>query len=256
MRTWNAHYRDEFHDEDIVIINEEADKYDNLTFTIDGITFQSGDISSFELKDPSQAEQARSRFHLVKWGGHMAEINHTSPYTYSLQRYSLDVQIPLRVIRTTDGSETEGILHIGYRLLPHDMETSQVRAYCDDQRVWWDDQVVTDFRLTVDGEEFSVPCEDLWFDTNLQELCRMIEPRYQLRCCYTCQWSDYSPYGSDDFGTMLCYRAHKDVYLRVNDKRDYFEHLEALPCEQRQETFHCTDFAPRTQCEGYRGLLK
>ena len=84
----------------------------------------------------------------------------------------------------------------------------------------------------------------------------MIEPRYQLRCCYTCQWSDYSPYGSDDFGTMLCFRAHKDVYLRVNDKHDYLEHLEALPCEQRQETFHCTDFAPRTQCEGYRGLLK
>ena len=31
MRYWKAHYRDESHDEDILIANEEADKYDNLT---------------------------------------------------------------------------------------------------------------------------------------------------------------------------------------------------------------------------------
>ena len=49
MRYWKAHYRDEFHDEDILIANEEADKYDNLSFTIDGVTFQGGDISGCEL---------------------------------------------------------------------------------------------------------------------------------------------------------------------------------------------------------------
>lgn len=177
MRQWKAHYRDEFHDEDIVIWNEEADKYDNLTFTIDGITFQGSDISSFELKDPAQLEQARGRFRLLKWGGHMAQINHTSPYVYSLQRYALDVQIPVCVIRTGDGSEADGILHVGCRYVSHDMEKLQIRVYCDDQQVWWDDQIVTDFRLSVDGEEFSVPCETLWFEPNLQELCRLIAPR-------------------------------------------------------------------------------
>lgn len=256
MTHWKAHYRDDFHDEDIVIVNEEADKFDNLTFTIDGITFQGGDISNFELKDPAQAEQAQNRFRPLKWGGHMTEINHTSPYTYSLQRYALDVQIPLRVRRTADGSDIEGILHVGYRYVPHDMTKTQVRTYCDDQRVWSDDQEVTDFRLTVEGEEFSVPCKSLWFESNLQELCRLIGPKYQLRCCYTCQWSDYSPYGSDDFGTMLCYRAHKVEYQKVNDKGDYFEHLESLPCEQRQETYLCSDFAPRDQCGGYRGYVE
>ena len=34
MKYWKAHYKDESHDEDILIANEEADKYDNLTFTI------------------------------------------------------------------------------------------------------------------------------------------------------------------------------------------------------------------------------
>jgi hypothetical protein len=111
-------------------------------------------------------------------------------------------------------------------------------------------------RRAHDSEEFSVSCESLWFEGNLQELCRLMEQIYELRCCFTCQWSDYSPYGSDDFGTMLCYRAHKAEYLKVNDKDDYLERLSGLTCEQRQETYICPDFVPRDQCEGYRGYVK
>lgn len=256
MRQWKAHYKDEFHDEDIVIINEEGDKFDNLTFTIDGISFQGGDISTFELKDPAQAEQTRERFCLLKWGGYMPEIDFTSPYTYALQRYALDLQIPIRVMRTADGSEAEGILYIGYRLEPHDMAKTQVRYYCDDRRVWLDGQLVTDFRFAVDGVEYALSCDSLWMEEALTELVRLLRPKYALRCCFTCQWSDYSPYGSDDFGTMLCYRANKAEYLRVNGKDEYFEYLEALPCQQRQETYHCSDYAPRDQCGGYRGYVE
>lgn len=256
MKYWKAHYKDEFHDEDILIANEEADKIRNLTFTVDGITFWGGDISNFDLKDRAQNETAQQRFSLLKWGGTMSEINHTSPYVYTLQRYALNIQIPIQVVRTADGSGVEGVLHVGYRYVPHDMEKIQIRWHCDDQRVWADDLEVTDFCLCVDGEEFSVSCEDLWFESNLQELIRMMAPQYRLKCCFTCQWSDYSPYGADDFGTMLCYRAHKEEYLRVNTKNDYFEHLEELPVEQRQETYICPDFAVRDQCEGYRGFVE
>ena len=55
---------------------------------------------------------------------------------------------------------------------------------------------------------------------------------------------------------MLCYRANQEEYLRVNTKNDYFEHLEELPNEQRQETYVCPDFAVRDQCEGYRGFVE
>ena len=256
MKHWKAHYKDEFHDEDILIANEEADKIHNLTFTIDGVTFQGGDISGFELKDRAQAKRAQQRFSLLKWGGTMSAINPTSPYVYTLQRYALNIQIPIQVVRTADGSGVEGVLHVGYRYVSHDMEKFQIRWSCDDQRVWADDLEVTDFRLCVDGEEFSVSCKNLWFERNLQELIRLMAPKYRLKCGFTCQWSDYSPYGSDDFGTMLCYRAHKEEYLRVNSKNDYFEHLEELPNEQRQETYVCPDFAVRDQCEGYRGFVE
>jgi hypothetical protein len=227
-----------------------------LTFTIDGVTFQGGDISIFELKDQSQVGKAQERFSLIKWGGTMSMFNHTTPYVYALQRYALNIQIPIQVVRTADGSGVEGVLHVGYRDVPHDMEKVQSRFYCDDRRVWPDDLEVTDFRLCVDGEEFSVSCKNLWFERNLQELIRLMAPEYRLKCCFTCQWSDYSPYGSDDFGTMLCYRAHKEEYLRVNEKADYFAYLEGLPVEQRQETYVCPDFTVRDQCEGYRGFVE
>lgn len=256
MTQWNAHYRDETHDLDIVIENEEADKFDNLSFTIDGITFIGGDISSFVLKDPTQYALAKDRFRLLKSGGKMTWIDHVFPYVYDLQRYALDIEIPVQVERTCDGSLTQGILHVGYRYVPHDMERFQSRFYCDDHRVWRDDLEVTCFRFTVDGEDYPILCDSLWFDDNLLDLCYDLEPKYQLRCCYTCQWSDYSPYGADDFGTMLCYRAHREEYLKVSTKDDYFAQLEGLPCEQRQETFLCPKFSPRTQCEGYRGFVK
>lgn len=255
MTQWNAHYRDETHDLDIVITNEEADKFDNLSFTIDGVTFIGGDISSFELKDPTQYELAQARFRLLKWGGKFPGIDHFSPYTYSLQRYSMTIDIPVWADRTCDGSLTRGVLHVGYRYVPHDMERIQSRFYCDDQRVWVDDLEVTCFRFTVDGNEYPILCDSLWFDENLSDLCSALPPDYRLRCCYTCQWSDYSPYGSDDFGTMLCYKAHQEEYLNVNSKNGYFEFLEPLTPEQRQETYLCPDFAPRDQCRGYRGYV-
>ena len=256
MRYWKAHYKDEFHDEDIIIVNEEADKHGNLSFTIDGITFQSGDIGNFKLKDLSQAEKAQEHFRLIKLGGAMSMVNMTFPYVYSLQRYALNIEIPIQVVRTADSSEVEGILHVGYRYVPHEWLKAQSRYYCDDHRVWVDDLEVTDFRFCVDGEEFSVFYEDLWFGENLKELVYILAPEYRLRCCFTCQWSDYSPYGADDFGTMLCYRAHKAEYLKVNDEYDYLEYVYGLPCEQRQETYVCPDYALRDQCGGYRGFVE
>lgn len=34
---------------------------------------------------------------------------------------------------------------------------------------------------------------------------------YYIKCCFTCQYSDYSPYGSDDYGLMLRFCRHKII---------------------------------------------
>ncbi len=74
-------------------------------------------------------------------------------------------------------------------------------------------------------------------------------------CCLTCQYSDYSPYGNDGFGYMLCYKNHKNEYLKVNDKDSFFEYVEDLDFEFEYETNLCKEFAPRILCEGYRGYV-
>ena len=65
----------------------------------------------------------------------------------------------------------------------------------------------------------------------------------------------YAPRGNDGFGYMLCYRNHRDEYLKVNDKDSFFEYVADLDFEFEYETNLCKEFAPRILCEGYRGYI-
>ena len=109
--------------------------------------------------------------------------------------------------------------------------------------------------MTVDGHIYKADRPTTYFEQALLQICKKCGREYLLRCCFTCQYSDYSPYGCDDFGSMLCYREHKAVYLTVNDKAGYFDRLEGLDCEIEQETSVCGEFEERTRCEGYRGMV-
>lgn len=75
-----------------------------------------------------------------------------------------------------------------------------------------------------------------YFEQALLQVCEKCDGDYLPKCCFTCQYADYSPYGCDDFGSMLCYRKHKEIYLTVNDKEGFFDRLEGLDFEVQQET--------------------
>ena len=248
---WNAHYKDAQHDMDIQITNNEQEK-NPLSFTIDGIPFAGSNLCDFELADPGLYDLAKEKFSLMKWGGYS---KHHQEYTYDLQRYSLDIDIPVTVVRNCDNEIIQGILRVGYRFVKHDMKKNQCIIMCDDTRVYRDDLEIYNFALLVDGRTFEGRAKSSYFDTELPELCRCIHPDYKLKCCYTCQWSDYSPYGNDDFGSMLCYRDHKAEYLKVNNKDGWFKHLEMLPFIMKQETSVCVDYEERVHCHGYRGFV-
>ncbi len=83
-----------------------------------------------------------------------------------------------------------------------------------------------------------------------------MKDEYRIISCFTCQYADYSPYGNDDFGTMLCFRRHKSDCLKVNGKGDYFEFLEGKDCDARQETYLCREYEFRNKSGGYRGFVK
>ena len=253
MKIWKAHYKDKNHDAFIEIKNTEGDyNSDPLSFTLDGITFKGATIADFQIS-ADDAEKASDRFCIMKAGG-FSSGGSVVPYWYTLQRYSLDVEIPVTVVRRSDNIDLQGSIRVSFEYTEHDLSKTQCQYYCNDERVYHDDVTVNEFSLQIDGKKFESSKKTLYFESALMDLQRQISPEYYLKCCFTCQYSDYSPYGCDDYGCMLCYRKQKDSYLRVNSKDEYFEYL-TDDYEIRQETFLCGEFEPRIKCEGYRGYV-
>ena len=253
---YRVRYRDAGHDcqADICVTKSHGYGYD-LRLTLGGYTFVGSNLCDFELEDPSQAEAAAREFCLMKWGGYVAYGDRIMPYAYALQRYSMEVEIPVEAERRDNGERIAGMIRFAYRMEACDSSRARSRCYCDDREIYLDDTICTEFSLAVDGHIYKADRPTTYFEQALSQICRKCGREYLLRCCFTCQYSDYSPYGCDDFGSMLCYREYKEVYLTVNDKAGYFDRLEGLDCEIEQETGVCGEFEERTRCEGYRGMV-
>lgn len=257
MQRWKAHYKDILHDTDIEILNTEGDySTDPLSFTLDGITFQGTGLGDFRLADPERQKEAGRKFALLKWGGHHSKYHVTSPYRYDLQRYALEAEIPVSVFRKRDGQTVGGRILLAFRYERPDMSKSHSIVLCDDERVYRDEAVVSEFSLYVDGKCYKSRKMTLWFEEALKDISAQMKDSYYMKCCFTCQYSDYSPYGSDDYGIMLCYCRHKDACLKVNGKDDFFAFLEGKDFDGRQETYLCSRYSPRDRAAGYRGFVE
>lgn len=253
MQIWKAHYKDSLHDTMIDILNTEEDsRTEPLSFIIDGVKFQ----GRSPVTDDTQYDVAKDRFCILKSGGYSIG-NFEIPYYYQLQRYALDTEIPVKVVRKRDNCEIQGMIHISFEYVEPDMEEYRPCKYCDDVKVYSDDMNVYDFTLHVDGVGYSSTKKRLDFESALDDICKQMAQDYYMKCCFTCQYSDYSPYGSNNFGDMQCYCRHKEEYLKVNNKVDYFEYLEDKDCDydERQETYLCKEYDLRNKCSGYRGFV-
>ena len=254
MQYWKAHYRDALHDTAVEIINTEEDyNTEPLSFTLDNITFCGTSLNDFHLKDEVQYGEASKKFSLLKWGGHDSKF--TSPYLYDLQRYELEVEIPINVFRKRDGCIIAGVLFLSFKYIEPDMSKLHSSRWCDGIRVYCDDVIVQEFSLSVDGMSYKSSEKTLWFEAALKDICKQIKDGYYIKCCFTCQYSDYSPYGSDDYGLMLCFCRHKSDCLKVNSKDDFFTFLEGKDYDGRQETYLCEHYCLRNKASGYRGFV-
>ncbi|MDE6035825.1 MAG: hypothetical protein K2G36_07960 [Ruminococcus sp.] len=240
MQIWKAHYKDEFHDTDIEIFNDGKE----ISFTLDGVRFSSStSISEFEYINKEKSSEVENRFNIIKMGKY-------DTY-YELQRYALDIEIPVKVIRKTDTAEITGVIDISFQLVEPDTNKPQGIFMYDD----YDDTIVKDFSLCVDGKRYSSEKNTLDFETALSDICRKIKSDYYIKSCFTCQYSEYSPYGNCEFGTMMCYRECKKNCLKINSKADYFKYLGDEDFTHRQETFLCSEYDLRNKCGGYRGFV-
>ncbi|MBR4224139.1 MAG: hypothetical protein IKR73_04960 [Oscillospiraceae bacterium] len=228
---------------------------DPLSFTIDGVTFKGTSLTDLQPADDTDLAKACERFCILKEGGFtIGKDDDPVPYWYTLQRYAMVVDIPITVVRKRDKSEAPAMLHISFEYKEHDPERIQGLCYCDDERVYQDDIYVYAFDLSVDGKVYSGETMTLCFESALMDISRKISADYYLKCCFTCQYSDYSPYGNDDFGIMQCFLRQKENYLKVNSKIAYFTYL-TDDWDSKQETQLCDKFEPRIRCDGYRGYV-
>ena len=51
------------------------------------------------------------------------------PYWYQLERYFLDIEIPVKAIRKLDNMELQAVIHISFGYYEHDNENNQARRY-------------------------------------------------------------------------------------------------------------------------------
>ena len=94
--------------------------------------------------------------------------------------------------------------------------------------------------------------KDLWFEENMLSIQKQLDVDEYMKCCFNCQYADYSYGGSDMFGTMFCFRNIKEKYLKVISKDDYVKIFEEYEM-QMQETHFCSEFERRFEGVGYRG---
>ena len=89
------------------------------------------------------------------------------------------------------------------------------------------------------------------FEGELIGIQRQLPAGVYMKTCINCAYSDYSPYGQQTFGDMMCFRNMKAQYSRVASKHDFLQL--GPPKEDVQETYVCPEFERRQPGTGYRG---
>ena len=214
-QTYKASYCDKNGREEILIHNDGQ----VLTTIIRGIEFSYDDIFYMRLKEPQIARQ------------------HPSFHTFTVDdedlcSFTLDYEMPILVVHN---SQTQNAtLHVHLKMGAPDRG--------------WSGQI--QLRLSWGENSFETHLINDDMETALLDLESVLPQNIYLKCCFFCNFSDYSPYGKGAYGGMHCHRNNKQQYLAVQTKRDYFD----LPIpEAVQETYLCPEFEKRKKGTGYRG---
>lgn len=192
---------------------------ETLTITLDGIVF-SGD--TFIFFQPATNLPLPGRFTLGQLG--------------QLTDYTLSCRIPIPTWK-------EGMPVQAFLLL--DVDYQEDVALASRSSPYFHFRFETDNEITEIGKLQE-------FEGVFDVLKEKLPGNIVIKTCYTCQYSDYSVYGSDIFGDMLCFRNVKDTYTKVRGKDEYMGMMDNFE-RMVQETYLCEDFAPRIKGTGYRG---
>ena len=217
-QTYPATFRDHFGGEETVIVNDAA----TLRMTVRGVPFVSKDT--------------------VWWKPDGVTLPEDVPFAFSqhgeLCACEFAFTQPLSLI---DG-EGEAV---------GDLETF-IRLGVPAERGWLSETFVQ-LTLHYKGETYkgNEGYEDD-LEEELLDIIRQLPLSVKLHCCFTCAYSDYSPYGHQYFGGLACFRDNKAGYLQAKTKMAVLR-VWNTNSGMVQETYQCDQYAPRVRGTGYRG---
>jgi hypothetical protein len=199
------------------IKTEMTNNGSELRIKLDGIEFLSTNLGDFKTIN---TDKQNKRFDFDKYG--------------TLTNYSLFVQFPIRIeindcekITTLDCKLKSTISSIGVN------------------------QTISDSKIQIANKIIEIGSFDL-FESAFDRLNQKINSNIKLKCCSNCLYADYSVFGQDFWGTMLCFKNIKNEYLKVKHKGDYMNIMDNYT-QQVQETHYCNEFEKRIDGTGYRG---
>lgn len=229
MITYECVFSDVRHDFDGEILNtfRQDEPLWRLELTVDGITFTGRAFDDFAADAETYSEQDLEDFTVS------LRVNESDEREeHLLEDYDLLVRIPVTLI---SAGQTESSAFLSF-----DLETggtSRFRVELDDDRA------------------FQSTSAEFFFETQMLSLVEAFQGAFAFKTCFGCVYGDYSPYGADAFGSMLCFRACKSEFRKAATKDDFIALADkALPA---QETYLCDAFEPRgDQAIGYRGRAR
>lgn len=265
MIKYKGHFKNQSYDTDIDVYNS-GKGFDCLTFEIDGYRFKGG-FFDLELDAPEKYDVSALPFDILKYGGSTIKrqdgTEYKTAYSYALQRYEFEVHIPIKVVRFSDRVNMEAYIALKYISGKRsDGGTAEnITVVCDGNEVSMDICMVMEFSLHI-GEEIYYGKEVADFETALLGINSQLGGKYDMQCCFTCQFSEYSPYGNSEFGSMLCFGRHKYRYIELNEQKKLYNCLcdldDSFAAETEQgiqEVGLCEKYEPRIVYGGYRGFV-
>lgn len=197
-------YTDQFGKEETAFVSDGV----SLTISIRGVRFE-GHFWELRLID-ADSELIRQQFELID--GLDVEGNPTQ----ILANFSLWVKIPIKVV-TLDGEELDALVEVDKR--------AQTQLY---------------FLIGGRGAKFK--------RNNFEQgLSKEFTKPFQIqhvKCCLNCKFSEYSPFGHEPFGDLMCFKNCKTEWANIGYHGLYSAEnwSNLLGRIYVQETYRCEEF--------------
>lgn len=229
-------YKDQYGTIESVIENKFSEELDCLTnyaleLELGDVLFKGDTFDGLELQNENKYDKEQlKRFSFNKIG-----VHGTNNIVKELTNYKFVLELPLKIVdkQTIATRAINGILTVALgSFSPKDYSVFQ-------------------YEFTNDKSDYSVVGDS--FEALFDNLKKAIKESHFIKNCYGCNYSDYSPYGRDSFGDMLCFKHAKEAYLKISGKGGLFQLMSNEKVIHVQETYLCNDFEFRKEKVGYRG---